>query len=404
MTPLAVAEVEFVTEPKDLEESLQRCRAAGWVALDTEFWRERTYRSRLCLAQLAVEDTIYLVDPMAGLDMSGVAALVADPDVEIILHSGGQDLELFHEHWGVIPKGIFDVQRAAGFAGYGASLAYGALVKAVLGVSLTKGESYTDWCRRPLTQEQLSYAADDVRYLPAMAAHLKEKLAGLGRTEWVDEEMRAIEATAGRDVDAESAWRKVGGRGSLSRAQNTVLRELAWWREQSAARRDVPRGWVIKDVTLTEIARRSPSTKKELMGVRGMNPKEVERSGDEIIAAVARGKTSPPIELAPTPSKNVQMRARMLAGIADALLRARCEAGHVASELVATRAQVEALLAAVISGGDDVPKQRLQQGWRKALAGDAIVDLARGRIALKVIGRPPYVQEVPLGASDACQR
>ncbi|MBA3349837.1 MAG: HRDC domain-containing protein, partial [Actinobacteria bacterium] len=326
--------------------------------------------------------------------------LVADPAVEIILHSGGQDLELFHEHWGVVPQRIFDVQRAAGFAGYGASLAYGVLVNAVLGVALTKGESYTDWCRRPLTEEQVTYAADDVRYLPGIAADLKEKLAALGRTEWVDEEMKVIEATGGRDVDADSAWRKVGGRGSLTRKQNTVLRELAWWREQSAARRDVPRGWVIKDVTLTEIARRGPSSRKELMGVRSMNPKEVERSGDELIAAVARGKSAPLIELAPAPSKNVQMRARMLAGIADALLRARCEAGQVASELVATRAQVEALLAAVISG-DDLTGQRLQQGWRKALAGDAIVDLARGRIALKVIGHPPYVEEVPLGGSDS---
>lgn len=401
MNRAGTAKVESVTEQDDLENLLERCRAAGWAGLDTEFWRERTYRSRLCLAQLAVGDTIFLVDPMADLDMTGVAALVADPAVEIILHSGGQDLELFHEHWGVVPQRIFDVQRAAGFAGYGASLAYGNLVNAVLGVSLTKGESYTDWCRRPLTEEQLTYAADDVRYLPAIGDHLKKKLAVLERTEWVAEEMRVIEATAGRDVDADSAWRKVGSRGSLSRTQNTVLRELAWWREQSAARRDVPRGWVIKDVTLTEIARRGPSSKKDLMGVRGMNPKEVERSGGEIVAAVARGRSAPPIELAPTPSKNVQMRARMLAGIADALLRARCEAGQVASELVATRAQVEALLAAVISNGGDLAGQRLQQGWRKALAGDAIVDLARGRIALKVIGHPPYVEEVLLDGSDS---
>ena len=404
MNRAVTTKVVSVTDQGHLGEVLERCSAAGWVGLDTEFWRERTYRSRLCLAQLAVEDTIFLVDPMADLDMAGVAALIADAHVEIILHSGGQDLELFHEHWGVVPERIFDVQRAAGFAGYGASLAYGNLVNVVLGVSLTKGESYTDWCRRPLTEEQLTYAADDVRYLAAIADLLKERLAGLGRTEWVDEEMRVIEATAGRDVDADSAWRKVGGRGSLSRAQNTVLRELAWWREQSAARRDVPRGWVIKDVTLTEIARRGPSSKKELMGVRGMNPKEVERSGDELIAAVARGKAAPPIELEPTPSKNVQMRARMLAGIADALLRARCEAGQVASELVATRAQVEALLAAVISGGNELSGQRLQQGWRKTLAGDAIVDLARGRIALKVIGHPPYVQEVPLGEATLEQR
>ncbi|MDQ3751531.1 MAG: ribonuclease D [Actinomycetota bacterium] len=401
MNRAAATAVEFVTRQDVLEEVLERCRAGGWAGLDTEFWRERTYRSRLCLAQVAVEDAIFLVDPMADLDMSGVAALVADPAVEIILHSGGQDLELFHEHWAVVPQRIFDVQRAAGFAGYGASLAYGNLVNAVLGVSLTKGESYTDWCRRPLTDEQLTYAADDVRYLPAIAAHLKEKLDALGRTKWVDEEMRVIEATAGRDIDADSAWRKVGGRGSLTRTQNTVLRELAWWREQSAARRDVPRGWVIKDVTLIEMARRGPSNKKDLMGVRGMNPKEVERSGDELVAAVARGKSAGPMELASTPSKNVQMRARMLAGIADALLRARCEAGQVASELVATRAQVEALLAAVISGEDDLAGQRLQQGWRKTLAGDAIVDLARGRIALKVIGRPPYVEEVPLGGSDS---
>jgi ribonuclease D len=366
------------------------------MALDTEFMREKTYRARLCLVQVAALDHIFLLDPLSDLDLSPIARLLEDPDIEVLVHAGKQDLEIFYEAYGSVPRSVFDVQLAAAFAGYGASLPYGRLVEAALGLPLEKGESYTDWCQRPLTDAQLRYAADDVRYLPGVAEQVKAKLAEQERSAWVAEELAELENPESYGIDPDRIWKKVTGRGSLKGSQAAVLKELALWREEAAARRDLPRGWVLKDPTLIELARRSPSSTSALRSIRGLNPKEVERSGNEILAAVERGRKAPKVEVARPPSRAVQMRARMMAGLADALVRAKCEGASIATEVVMTRSELESLLADLVTGTPEASKHRLLQGWRKTLAGDAVVGLVRGEIALKVIDSPPYVQEVGL--------
>ena len=396
MTPRSGDGAHVVSRSNELAEALGEAKQAGVVALDTEFLREKTYSARLCLAQLAVDDRVWLLDPLDGLDMAPVAGLLSDPEVEVVVHAGAQDLELFHGLFGTRPRRVFDVQKAAGFAGYGASLPYGRLVSEVLGVSLAKGESYTDWCRRPLSAAQLSYAADDVRFLVPAAQALRAKLEGLGRLDWAEEEMRAIEAAASRGPAPEEAWRRVSGRGSLSPRGLTILRELAAWREREAMRRDIPRNWVVRDQTLVEIARRGVATRADLGRIRGLKPQEAERSAEAMLAAVRRGSQAPVIRGPATPSHKVQVRARMLTGIADALLRLRSDAAGVASELVASRADLEALVADVLLRAQDPANHRLLRGWRRELAGDAIVDLIRGRIALRVVDAPPYIEEVRL--------
>lgn len=386
----------LVTSAEELQHAVDAVRSSGSMALDTEFMREKTYRARLCLVQVAALDHIFLLDPLSDLDLSPIADLLGDPEVEVLLHAGKQDLEIFYEAFDVVPKNVFDVQVAAAFAGYGASLPYGRLVEAVLGLPLEKGESYTDWCQRPLTDAQLRYAADDVRYLPGVALRLKETLIEQERLSWVEEELEELERRDSYGIDPDRIWKKVTGRGSLRGHQAAVLRELALWREETAARRDLPRGWVLKDPTLIELARRSPTSASALRSIRGLNPKEADRSGSEILAAVERGRKAPKIEMVRAPSRTVQMRARMMAGLADALVRAKCEGASIATEVVMTRSELEALLADVISGTPDASKHRLLQGWRKTVAGDAVVGLARGEIALKVIESPPYIQEVEI--------
>ncbi len=388
----------LVTSAEELQHAVDAVSASGSMALDTEFMREKTYRARLCLVQVAALDHIFLLDPLSDLDLSALAGLLEDPAVEVLVHAGKQDLEIFYEAFGVVPKRVFDVQVAAAFAGYGASLPYGRLVEAVLGLPLEKGESYTDWCQRPLTDAQLRYAADDVRYLPGVAERLKAKLAEQDRVAWVAEELAELERPESYGIDPERIWKKVTGRGSLRAHQAAVLRELALWREETAARRDLPRGWVLKDPTLIELARRCPSSASALRSIRGLNPKEADRSGREILAAVERGRNAPKVDVERPLSRAVQMRARMMAGLADALVRAKCEAAAIATEVVMTRSELEALLADVVSGAPDPSKHRLLQGWRRTLAGDAVVGLARGEIALKVIDSPPYIQEVEIDA------
>lgn len=387
----------LITEASGLEEVVAGARAAGSIGMDTEFLREKTYRAKLCLVQIATTDTIYLIDPVRGLDLRRVAALIADEDIEIIVHAGKQDFELFYEEYEVVPSRVFDVQLAAAFAGYGSSLPYGRLVGELAGVQLVKGESYTDWCRRPLTEAQTRYAADDVRYLREISERLAKELHDLGRSEWAREEMRRqFEDAEAYRFDPEVAWRRVSGRGSLSARQLTVLKEVARWREETASGRNVPRGWLVRDPSLIEIARRGPSSMGELKAIRGFNAREAERSAQEIIAAVKTGRQAKAIESAPTPPKSAQARARMLSGLADAVVRARCERAKIATELVTNRAELENLLAEVVNGSLEESRHRLLDGWRRDLAGDAVLALARGQIALKAIARAPYIQEVPL--------
>jgi ribonuclease D len=387
----------LVTAAPDLQRVVEQAGAAGRVGLDTEFMRERTYSAQLCLVQIAFEGAEpYLIDTTGDLDLAPVAKLVGDTAVQVIIHSGRQDLEIFHDLFGTVPANVFDVQLAAGFAGLGASLPYGRLVQETTGTALQKGEAYTDWCRRPLTADQVRYAADDVRYLLAVADDLAARLERLDRTRWVMEEMRAFEDPAAYNADAGDMWKRVSGRGNLSRNQLTVLKEVARWREETARRRNIPRGWVIKDATLIEIARRSPTSLDRLKDTRGLNAKEVDRSGRDILAAVAAGKAGPPMELEPAPARSAQVRARMLAGLADAIVRARCEHAEIATELVTTRGELELLLAQVVEGKVAPARHRLLQGWRKDLAGNAVVALAEGRIAVRAIPNPPYVEEVEL--------
>lgn len=384
-------------DPAVVTGMVEEAYEAGSIGLDTEFLREKTYRARLCLVQVATRKDIYLFDPLDGrAPIEEVAKLVADPAIEVLLHAGRQDLEILYERFGASPCSIFDVQIAAGFAGLGASLPYGRLVESITKTTLTKGESYTDWCKRPLTESQLRYAADDVRYLHVIADRLKDELTRGDRLEWVRAEMSYLEEVSLYEVDLSEIWRKVSGRGSLSGKQLSVLRELARWREEQAIDRDIPRGWVVKDQTLIEIARKAPSSTGTLKNMRGMPPKEAERSGGAILGAVTRGVQSEPMATTDRPSRTAQMRARTLAGLADAIVRSRCEAARIAPELVSTRGELESLLTDVFSGSVDEQRHRLLQDWRRDLAGDAVVALARGEIAVRSIDKPPYIEEVRL--------
>ena len=367
------------------------------MGLDTEFVRERTYRARLCLVQVSSGEDVALIDVHAGADLSPLATLVAEPGIETVVHAGRQDLDILHDRFGTVPANVFDVQVAAGFTGLGSSLPYGRLVESVVGVSLVKGESYTDWCRRPLSAQQLSYAEADVRYLLPVADRLKPELERRGRSEWMREEMLVLEAPSSFGVDPRDAWQRVPGRGTLSARQLAILKELAAWREETAARRDLPRGWVVKDPTLVEIARRRPKTVQELKAIRGFNAREADRSARAILEAVAAGARTEIMEQRDaTWPRTAVARARMLSGPADAVARAQSEAAGIALELVVTRAETEALLTELFAGNLDESRHRVLKGWRRELIGDRLLALAAGRSAIRAIDSPPYIEEVQL--------
>lgn len=387
--------MDLITDDSIVRAAMERARSLGRIGLDTEFMREKTYRARLCLVQIATAEDLILIDALE-VDLAPLADAIADPNVQIIVHAGKQDLHIFYERYGSVPSNVMDIQMAAAFAGLGASLPYGRLVDDAIGVKLEKGESYSDWCARPLSEAQLRYAADDVRYLLEIDDVLQSKLQEQGRLDWAMQELASLEDEASYALDPGDMWRKVGGRGSLNPKATRILRAVAGWREEEAARRDIPRGWVIKDPTLIEIARRAPRSVAALRTIRGMNEREAERSGAALIKAIQEGTDAEGIASPPGPSRQAQTRARMLLGLADAVVRARCEKARIAPELVATRGELESLIAEVTDQKLVEDRHRLLTGWRRELAGSAVLDVAEGRIGVKAISRPPFVEEIPL--------
>jgi ribonuclease D len=386
-------ELEQITTAASLGPLLDQARAEGTCAVDTEFVWERTYAPALCLVQLATAERLAVIDPLAGAPLDPVAELMADPAVEKVMHAPSGDLAAFVLHHDVRPRNVFDTQVAAGFAGYGGSPSLERLLDQAVGVHLRHDEGFTDWSRRPLTPIQIEYAADDVRYLLDAARALRARLAGQGREAWVDEEMAQRYGDGAKLVqDPELAWRRVSGRGRLRGEQIAALAAAAAWREREARRRDLPASWLIKDATLIEIARRRPRTPRDAESIRGLQLRKGAQL-DGLLAAVAAAGPPPSGASEGDLPGEVRRRVRVVLPLASAVLQARCAEAGVASELVATRAELEALIAGQAMGADG--GHPLLSGWRRELAGESLLALLRGEIALRVLPRAPHVAEQP---------
>ena len=280
---------ETITDPAGVDAVVREARAEGRAAIDLEFLWERTYAPVACLAQVATPVGVHLIDPIEGAPLGPIAELVADPDVDVVMHAPSADLTLLGMAYGVRPQSFTDVQLTAGFVGLGAGQGLATLLERVLGVRLDKGERYTDWSRRPLSRAQLEYAAGDVVHLLELADELARRADELGRTEWVAEEhARRYGPDARLLPDPENAWRKVKGGGRLSSRDRAVLAALAAWREREAQRRDKPASWIVPDRTLVEIAHRRPATRKALEGERGLPDRIRGADAESLLAACAR--------------------------------------------------------------------------------------------------------------------
>ncbi|HYX84660.1 MAG TPA: HRDC domain-containing protein [Gaiellales bacterium] len=381
--------IEQITTAAELRPLLDSAAAEERCALDTEFVWERTYAPALCLVQIATTDRLGVIDPLAGAPLEPVAELLADAGVEKVMHAPSGDLAAFVLAHDVRPANVYDTQVAAGFAGYGGSLSLERLLDNAIRTRLRHDEGFTDWQRRPLSPIQVEYAADDVRHLLPAADALRRRLAGQGREAWVAEEMAARygpDATLVQNPD--TAWRRVAGRGKLRGEGLAALRAAAAWREREARRRDLPAAWLIKDATLVELARRRPRTPAEAERVRGLQIKRG-RQLEELLQAIA--SPGPPPEAEAELPADVRRRVRVVLPLASAVLQARCAAAGVASELVATRADLEGLIANQALESDRA--HPLLHGWRRELAGESLLRLLRGEISLRVLPGPPHVIE-----------
>jgi ribonuclease D len=388
-TPPAEIPVEVLRGESATREFAEVARAEGRVGLDTEFWWERTYAPVLCLLQAATRERIVLIDPQEGGVVGPIAELVVDPAVELVMHAPAADLLLFALREDSRATNVFDTQVAAGFAGFGAGAGYERLVEAALGVRLQHNETFSDWRRRPLSETQLAYAADDVRYLFPLYDKLREHLARLGRQAWADDELRDRFGDPSRiEPDPSRAWMKIARRGRLSPRQTAVLGEIAAWREREARRRDLPPGWLVKDPSLVEVARAQPTDAAALRRVRGLGT--LGSAEASLIEAVQAGKQAPPIEATREPAPEIARRAAAISGLATVLLRVRSDDAGIASELVATRSELDEFARAAARG--DESEHQLATGWRAELVGDELRRLLDGRIAVATSRQPPYVE------------
>ena len=369
----------FVTSPEELAKLVERMKGAPVLAIDTEFHRERTYRAKLCLIQLATETEDALVDPLAIHDLTPLAELLDDENTVKVFHAGDQDVEILIENIGCAPHPVFDTQIAAGLLGHPLQMGYGALVKSYCGVTLPKADSYTDWTRRPLSKTQIEYAADDVRYLPGIYRTMMAQLEESGRIDWLAEEFSHLSDPKSYSVDIDQCWRRLKRVNGLTRRQLAVAQAVAAWREETAMRRNVPRRWVLTDEFVVEIARRVPKTTEELYAVRGLKDRLPERLAAEIMdridaALAADPATWPQPKRGHGGGKNVDA----LVDLMNALMHLRAAENEVAPQHLASR---DDLVRVARGEREDVDVLR---GWRRELVGQELLDLIDGKIVLGI--------------------
>jgi ribonuclease D len=368
----------LITDTDALVQFCQRQKGAEFVAVDTEFMRERTYWPILCLVQIAGPEEAIEIDAIAeGIDLTPLLALMSDPGTLKVFHAARQDLEIFYQLAGDVPHPVFDTQIAAMVCGFGDAASYETLVRRLAGASLDKASRFTDWSHRPLTERQLKYALDDVIHLRTVYERLQQLLAKNGRAGWFEEEMAELVDPALYRTEPAEAWRRFRLRGRVDRKFLAVLRALAAWREKAAQQRDLPRGRIMRDEAVLEIAAHAPRTIEQLGRTRSLGKGIAEgKLGGDILGAVERGLKDPNPPPAPPAKPEPPPGLGPLIELLRVLLKQRCEDYHVAQKLVASADDLEAIAA-----DDDAPVRALH-GWRRDIFGEDALALKHGRLAL----------------------
>lgn len=354
-----------IREPAELHRRVGSWPGGGALALDTEFVRERTYYPKLCLIQAAAAGDVALVDALAIEDGGALAPLLTDPARPKLLHAARQDIEALLPVTGVPLAPVFDTQQAAALLGFPAQVGYAELVRQLLGIELAKGHARTDWVRRPLSAEQLAYAADDVRHLPALAEALEARLVAAGRRAWLDQESAALADIALYRVEPSAAWRRLKGLERLDAPAFAAARGLAEWRERRAMARDLPRGWILPDAAIHELAMARPATREALARLDAVPPGTVARAAPELLAAIAAHPADDAHREGGDPGRPGPEQLRLQKVMQARLAAIAAELG-IQPEVLATRRE----LAALARGERDVPAMT---GWRQAVVGEQLL-------------------------------
>ncbi len=361
----------LIQDPTSLARLCGQLHDRPWIALDTEFMRTRTYYARLCLVQAAIPDVIACVDTLVLTDIEPLLEVIYSPRALKVIHSARQDLEVFADIRGAPPAPVFDTQVAASLCGYDDQIGYGALVESITGHKLPRLHTRADWETRPLPPDQLHYAEDDVRYLRDVYLFLAQKLETLGRTAWLTEECAMLTDPGLYRNEPGEAFRRLRQGHTLPPAAQTVLRELAAWRERTAQQSNLPRGWVASDAALVETALAAPRDTEGLGHINGMGGAQSRKWGGEILEAVRRGRAMKPERLWEEPLR-LDRRRQALYERLQARVQSVATEMKISSTLLAPRRELLKLIAGDMSG-------TLAHGWRRALIGEELLQLCGGQ-------------------------
>lgn len=367
----------FISNRESFRAFIERASSSSFLAIDTEFLREKTYYAKLCLLQIATENEVAIIDPFKVGSLTPLAALFEDEAIVKVFHACDQDIEILYHEIGVAPKPLFDTQVAAALLGHPKQVGYGALVHSICGVTLKKADSFTDWSVRPLSDSQIKYAADDVIYLAKMYGPIVEKLEKAGRLSWLKHDFDELCDPARFTVDPRKRFRHLKRGNQLTRKQLSAARELAAWREQRAESRNIPRKWVMTDEQIVEICKRESRTIDDLFLVRGVREKLSTRDAREVVALLCKGMDLPEDEWPTTGrSDRSERNVDVEVGLMGALLHLRAREAGVAPQAIASTSD----LAALARGHKE--DNELLRGWKYELIGKEFEQLLGGKIAL----------------------
>lgn len=372
-----------ITTDGQLLEYCGRLAGCPWIAFDTEFVSERTYRPVLCLVQIATPDGLALVDATLIDDMSPLWRTIVEGEHETVVHAGRSEMEFCHHAVGGVSKELFDVQIAAGLVGIEYPAGFRTLIVKLLGENPDKQETRTDWRRRPLSDRQIEYALDDVRYLPPMRDELHSRLESLGRLAWLEEEMTTWLEDIQRSF-TEERWTRVSGNSGLSPKSLAIVRELWRWRESEAERQDRPVRHVFRDDLIIELAKRQTADLKRIKAVRGLDRGDLNRLLPSIAQSIARALELPESERPAKPHGRHMSQLAVLGQFLFAALGSICREANLAPALVGTPNDIRELIAYRTGHLKKKKPPRLARGWRAEIVGQLFDDLLAGKKAIRI--------------------
>lgn len=367
---------EMVTTHDALVALCQRLEKHDWLTIDTEFLRVDTYRPILCLVQIASADEAAIIDPLKLDDLSPLWDLLMQPQIIKVFHAAGQDLEIILNATGQLPSNLFDTQIAASVCGFNHQAGYGALIKEVLNIDLPKAFARTDWTRRPLSDEELQYAIGDVTYLRDAYHWLKDQLDSTGRGAWLSKEFTKLSDPARYRVEPVNAWKKVKGMQRLKPSQRAIGRALAEWRETVAQEQNRPRGRVLKDDQLIDLAKRAPQDLDALQRMQGFHPGLIKRHGAALLECVAKAEVSNVDREERKKPASLSPGKQLLADTLFAIMRQQAQEQGISPETIGNKNAVEQLMQ---DGSGP-----LSTGWRHAAIGQTLLEVISGERGLKV--------------------